>query len=308
MTRAVPEVAPEATAAEILAGMRGRSFDAVAEVAVTRDGRLLGLIPLESVLRAEPQERASDLMDADPPVLAPGVDRESAAVKAVEHGEVSLAVTGPDGAFLGLVPPRRLLTVLLQEHEEDLARLGGFGRADYAARLAAAESIPRRFRHRLPWLLLGLVGALLSVGVVGQFEAAMTRNVTLAFFVPAVVYMADAVGTQTETLIVRGLSLGVSIRQTAVREVLTGVMLGGTVGLLAFPVAAFFWDDRAAAATLAIALGAACSTATGVAIALPGLLQRLGADPAYGSGPLATVIQDLLSILIYFMVAVALGA
>ena len=69
--------------------------------------------------------------------------------------------------------------------------------------------MPRRLWHRLPWLALGLLGAMASAAVVGAFEEQLRDQVLLAFFVPAVVYMADAVGTQTEAVVIRGMSVGV---------------------------------------------------------------------------------------------------
>jgi magnesium transporter len=93
------------------------------------------------------------------------------------------------GRFLGLVPPAAVLAVLVAEHDEDLARLSGFTHDIEAARDASVESIGRRFRHRLPWLLLGLVGALLSADLVGAFEGQLKRSVIQAFFIPGIVYM-----------------------------------------------------------------------------------------------------------------------
>src|SRR3990170_111561 len=101
-------------------------------------------------------------MDADPQVVAPGVDQEVAAWKAVQHGETSLAVVDAEGRFAGFIPPGRLLAVLLWEHDEDMARLGGFVRDTAAARTASEEPVARRFWHRLPWLMVGLLGALLA--------------------------------------------------------------------------------------------------------------------------------------------------
>jgi magnesium transporter len=90
------------------------------------------------------------------------------------------------------------------------------------------------------------------------------------------------------------------------RETLTGVLAGIILALLFFPAALVAWGSIRVAATVAVALFSACSIATVVAMALPWLLQRLGWDPAFGSGPLATVIQDLLSIAIYLAVATLL--
>jgi magnesium transporter len=117
--------------------------------------------------------------------------------------------------------------------------------------------------------------------------------------VPGVVYMADAVGTQTETLLIRGLSVGVAVRTVIRRELVTGLTLGVIVAAAFMPFAWLVWGDVPAAATVALALLASCSIATLVAMLLPWTFQRLGRDPAFGSGPLATVVQDLLSIAIY---------
>jgi hypothetical protein len=152
-------------------------------------------------------------MDPNPPVVSPGIDQERAAWHAVQSGEATLAVVDEGGAFLGFIPPSKMLKVLLWEHDEDMARLGGFVRDAEATRTASEEPVLRRYWHRLPWLLLGLVGAFVAAGLMGAFEQELEANVLLAFFIPGIVYMADAVGTQTETLIIRGLSVGVTVRQ-----------------------------------------------------------------------------------------------
>jgi magnesium transporter len=204
---------------------------------------------------------------------------------------------------MGFIPPQRLLAILLWEHEEDMTRLGGFLRETAAARTASLEAVVRRFWHRIPWLLVGLLGALAAADIVGAFEAQLQETVALAFFIPGIVYMADAVGTQTETLVVRGLSVGVSIGQIVRREALTGLLIGITLSWAFFPLALWRWGDGRVAMVVALSLLLACSTATFVALALPWLFHRFGKDPAFGTGPLATVIQDLLSIMIYFIIA-----
>jgi hypothetical protein len=162
---------------------------------------------------ASEQVLAAEAMDPNPPVVSPGIDQERAAWHAVQSGEATLAVVDEGGAFLGFIPPSKMLKVLLWEHDEDMARLGGFVRDAEATRTASEEPVLRRYWHRLPWLLLGLVGAFVAAGLMGAFEQELEANVLLAFFIPGIVYMADAVGTQTETLIIRGLSVGVTVRQ-----------------------------------------------------------------------------------------------
>ncbi len=163
-------------------------------------------------MAAGPGALAGSLMDADPAVVAADLDQEAAAWKAARHGESSLAVVDARGSFLGLVPPARLLTVAVAEHDEDLARLGGFLRSAESARHAMDEPIRARLWHRLPWLMLGLLGSAGAAFLVRGFEAELASEVRLAFFIPGIVYMADAVGTQTEALVIQGLSVGVAIR------------------------------------------------------------------------------------------------
>lgn len=306
VVRRVPTVRPQDSAAAIRRALVGRRFDTVADIAVCEGERLVGLIRLEDALAAPGETPAAAIMDTDPPVVAPGADRERAAWQAVRHGEGSLAVVDEDGRFLELVPPPRLLSVLLSEHEEDMARLGGFLRGAESARLASEEPVPRRFWHRLPWLLVGLLGAMLAAAIVGSFEEVLRANVALAFFIPGVVYMADAVGTQTETLVIRGLSVGVPIGHVLRREAITGLLVGLAVALAFYPFALAAWGYADVALAVSLSLLAACSTAAVVAMALPWTLHRLGTDPAFGSGPLGTVIQDLLSILIYLSIALAI--
>ncbi len=265
--------------------------------------RLLGLISLEKVLSAAPTALARDLMDTDPPVVLPGLKQEEAAWRAAHHGRSSLAVVDPDGVFRGLVPPARLLTVLLTEHDQDLARLGGFLTSAASARHAMDEPVKARLWHRLPWLMLGLLGSAGAAALVQGFEADLMSDVRLAFFIPGIVYMADAVGTQTETLVIRGLSVGVPIRRVFRLETLTGLLVGLVLAAITLPAVLLVLGSLELALTLSLSLVSACAIATVVAMSLPWLMSRGGRDPAYGSGPLATVVQDLLSLVIYFAIA-----
>jgi magnesium transporter len=168
--------------------------------------------------------------------------------------------------------------------------------------MTSEESVRRRFWHRLPWLLLGLCGALFAADVIGRFEELLRVHLMLAFFMPGIVYLADAVGTQTETVIVRGLSLGVAMRRMVAREILAGLAIGMALATIAGPLVAWHWGDSRLALSISVSVLAASSSATGAAMVLPWILNTLRIDPAFGSGPLATVIQDLLSIWIYLMV------
>jgi magnesium transporter len=300
MVTAVPRADAAATAGAVRSAL---TDPALAEVAALDGGRFVGLVPLERLLAADPETTLAQLVAGRPAVVAPAADQEAAAWEAARHGARAVAVVDADGRLLGVVPPERLIAVLEHEHEEDLARLGGFLARTGAARTASEEPVGRRLWHRLPWLALGLAGAMLSAGIVAGFEEQLRRQVLLAFFVPAVVYMADAVGTQTEAVVIRGLAIGVPLRRIVGKELATGLVIGVLLAA-AFLVFAFAaWGEARVAAAVAIALFVSASIATLIAMLLPYGLAALGRDPAFGSGPLATVIQDLLSILVYFGVA-----
>lgn len=303
----VPTAAPTDRVHDVRTSLSGRRFDTAAAVAVIDGSRLAGLVRLEDLLAAAGDAQIGEVMDASPAVVRPGVDQEVAAWHTVQRGEAVLVVVDDDGRFVGFVPPHRMLAVLLWEHDEDMARLGGFLHDAQAARRASREPIPRRLWHRLPWLVVGLIGALVAALLIESFEAHLSANLALAFFIPGIVYMADAVGTQTETLIIRGLSVGVRIGEVVRREIVTGLLVGLALAAMFLPVALWQWESDVATAA-ALALLAACSTATVVAMTLPWVLSKLGMDPAFGSGPLATVIQDLASIAIYFGIVLAIVA
>jgi len=304
--RLVPVTTPATRARALRESLEAVHFESATHIGVCDDHRLVGVLRVEDLFGALPDAKVSDLMDADPPFVAPGVDQEKAAWKAVQHGESALAVIDDAGHFVGFIPAERLLAVLLHEHDEDMARVGGFLRDSSMARTASEEPVAMRFWHRLPWLLLGLVGAVLAADIVGLFEKQLQANVMLAFFIPGIVYLADAVGTQTEALVIRGLSVGVSIGHVVRREIFTGLFVGFTLAAVFFPIGLWRWGDAGLAMAVALSIFAACATASFVALSLPWLLYRLGIDPAFGSGPLATVIQDLLSIVSYLAIATAI--
>lgn len=306
-TRRVPIAGPGDSVSDTRSALAGAAVDSAADVAVVDGDVLVGVVPLERLLAADANARLANVMDRDPPVVRPGADQAVAAWRMVQRGESSVAVVDGDGRFVGLIPPSRMLAVLLAEHDKDLARLGGYLAGTRRARQAAEEPVARRLWHRLPWLFVGLLGAMAAAAIVGAFEEQLEHKVLIAFFIPAIVYMADAVGTQTETVLIRGLSVGVALSRVVRRELITGALIGLAVAAAFLPFAYGVWGDGRVAIAVGLALLASCSIATLVAMVLPWTFQRFGADPAFGSGPLATVMQDLLSIAVYLAIATPLA-
>jgi magnesium transporter len=301
-TREVPVVDAGQRIRDVRDAIVGRRFDSAGHIVVCDGGLFRGVVTMENALSAPAEATVESLMDSSAPIVAPGIDQEVAAWRAVRHQKSALPVVDGEGRFVGIIPPHRLIAVLLSEHEEDLSRLGGFLKNTSAARTTSEEPAQRRFRHRIPWLLLGLGGALIAADLMGRFETQLQINILLAFFIPGIVYLADAVGTQTETIVVRGLSLGVPMSRMISRELLAGFAIGVALAVIAGPLVWWRWGDPQVGLSVGLSVLAACSTATVAAMALPWLFDSFGFDPAFGSGPLATVVQDLLSIWIYLFI------
>lgn len=300
----VPRVPATARGGEVRALLRSRTFDCSDLVCVLDpEDRLVGVLSLAQVLRLADDEPVGGTVQADAPCVLPDVDQERVASLALHHGLSTIPVVDRSQRLLGVVPSGALLQILRREHVEDLHRLAGIGRETHRAREAIEQPPLRRVRHRLPWLVLGLIGSMIATFVMSRFEHALSNKVAIAFFVPGLVYLADAIGTQTEAIAVRGLSLShARIGQLVGGELRTGLLIGLTLGAFTFPAVWLVFGEWRLALAVAAALVFAGGVATTIGLVLPWLLARMGTDPAYGSGPLATIIQDVLTLLIYFAI------
>ncbi len=299
----VPTAAAGERAGAVLRRLAGQAFEC-AEVLCVVDaaGRLDGLLPITHLLAASPEREVAELALRPAPAVGPEADQEAVASAAIRHGVSAMPVVDVERRLLGVVPAQALLEVLRHEHVEDLHRLAGITHERTQARRALEATPLRGLRDRLPWLLVGLLGSSFAAVLMSRFEETLRTRVTVAFFVPGLVYLADAIGTQTEAIVVRGLSLEHGpIGPLLLREVRTGLLLGLVLGALS-ALGVFVWlGDGRLALSVGIALGAAGTAATTIGFCLPWALARLGRDPAFGSGPLATVIQDVLSLAVYFV-------
>jgi magnesium transporter len=247
------------------------------------------------------EQRLGEAAHAPAAFVRVGTDPEETASIALHHGVTSVPVLDRGDKLVTVLGATELMNVLRREHVEDLHRLAGISRESQHARHALQAAPLRRLRHRLPWLIAGLAGSALATLIVSGFEQALARLPAIAFFLPGIVYLADAIGTQTETIAVRGLSLShMRLGPLFSAELRTGLLIGLVLGVLSFPLVWWFQGEFRLAAAVATALGLSGMTATLVGLSMPSLLHRLGTDPAYGSGPIATLLQDVLSLLIYF--------
>ncbi|MBS1155231.1 MAG: hypothetical protein H6R07_1155 [Proteobacteria bacterium] len=303
----VPRANMDQTVEEVITDLLSRKYDCLDIVCVLDvDEKLVGIIPLASLFPLPRETRIGSVAHANYPKVHATTDQERVASLALHHALNAIPVIDAKGHLLGIVPPAALLHILRREHVEDIHRFAGITRETHMAREAIESAPLYRLRHRLPWLLAGLVGSVLATFIMVRFETALSASPSIAFFVPGLVYLADAIGTQTEAVAVRGLSLSqVRLGLLVGGEVRTGILIGLVLGGLTFPGVWLAFGDLNLALAVSTALIVAGGIATTLGLFLPWLLGRLGSDPAYGSGPLATIIQDLLTLLTYFILVSA---
>lgn len=301
----VPIVTQTETVEHAINLFRDQTYDLSDTVyVVSPESILLGSLPLVRLLNAEKSTALQELAAPISWAAHPEMDQEKMAGLALHHGLTAVPVVDKTGKFLGIVPPAALLSILRREHIEDLHRLAGIRRENVRA-YRAMESAPlRRARDRLPWLLVGLAGSSVATLIVSKYEHVLRANVAVAFFVPAIVYLADAIGTQTEAIVVRGISLDRKpLKHLLFGELRTGFLIGLALACFSYPVTLLFFDSHALATSVTTAILAAGTVATSIGLLLPWSLAKFGVDPAFGSGPVATILQDIASLLIYFLVA-----
>jgi magnesium transporter len=309
LVRRVPTAAPEERADVVLARLVGHAFECAESLClIDAAGRLDGLVPITRLLAAPPAVTVGEIALRPSPAVGPAADQETVASAAIRQGVSAMPVVDGEHRLLGVVPAQALLDVLRHEHVEDLHRLAGIARERMQARRALEAAPLRSLRDRLPWLLVGLLGSTFAAVLMSRFEETLRARVTVAFFVPGLVYLADAIGTQTEAIAVRGLSLEHGpVGRLLLNELRTGLLLGLVLGALSALGVLVWLEDARLALSVGIALGTAGAAATTIGFCFPWALARLGRDPAFGSGPLATVIQDVLSLAVYFATVSVLG-
>ncbi len=166
------------------------------------------------------------------------------------------------------------------------------------------ESVSMLVRIRLPWLVVGLIGGFLASLLVSRFEFFLSQNVQLAFFLPLIVYLSDAIGTQTETIYIRNVGNKSSLFKVYLRkEMLIGPVMGLLFGTLAGAFTLVWLHEPIMALAIGLAMLAAVAVAPVVALLMARLLQIEHQDPAVGAGPFTTIIQNIISITIYFTIA-----
>ena len=303
LTKSIPIITDTETAGSALTMVRDTNFAEYDHIYLIDDvGRLVGQVPFESLIKASPDTIISRLKGRPPLEVSADAKAERVALAVIENQHADVAVLNSERRLVGAVPIKRLLTFLHNRHIENIFRHGGIGvRHHY---LLDRPTVLQGVRSRLPWLILGLAGGILMGGVASIFERSLRVEISLSFFLPLVVYMSDAIGTQTETLTIRRMAARqLFFGKEIAREAATGLIIGSIVGISSMLLLAVWTGKFNVAVIVGLAVFSSAITATIIASCLPLVVSALKGDPAAASGPVATVIQDFLSVTIYLGIA-----
>jgi magnesium transporter len=236
---------------------------------------------------------AGEAPSTSPPLLTGEETAEEAAAI------LGRAACGSDQKLLVVTTAGRVVLSLAVGELVD--RMGQSPRAVGHAHRALLASPRERAGARLPWLLVGLVGSMVTAAVMSHYARVLAADIAVAFFVPGLGYLIDAVGTQTEAVVVRGLAINdITFRRVLWDELRTGCMLGAGLGALV--LGGIWWrlGNPHLAIAVAVTVFTGATLATLIALSLPWAIKRLGGDPAFGSGPIATIVTYVVTLLVYF--------
>jgi magnesium transporter len=280
-----------------------RDVEMVFYLYVVDDRRhLVGVVSLRRLLLVSPETPLKRIMTADMMSVRADMDQEEVAQVVAAYNLLAIPVVNEENKLVGVITVDDVIDVIKDEATEDLYRLAGVS-GDEHAFTPASESL----RKRMPWLGVNLLTAFLAAAVVGLFEGTIELFPMLAIFMPVVAGMGGNAGTQTLTVVVRGIALGEltwgNSRKALLKESLVGIGNGLVFGVLG---AVIVWVARGNP-VLGLVLGLAMVINMFVAAAagtlVPLGLRAVGVDPALASSVFITTMTDVSGFLSFLGLA-----
>ncbi len=305
MATEVVAVREDALAAEAIELLRDRA-EGIEEYqriyVVDAAGRLVGTLSLGRLLLAKPGMPVSQIMAGEVISVPTDMDQEEVAAVVRKYDLVAVPVVDAEGRLVGSISVDDVVDVIQAEATEDVARLAGTTDAELGE-----ESVLRVSTIRLPWLVIGLLGGIVSAALMSRFEHSLQTVLALAFFVPVITAMGGNVGMQSSAIVVRGLALGqfdiLDVPRRLSREFAIALVNGIICGTLLSIVAALWRNDPRLGLVVGVSMASSMIVAAMTGTFFPILLKRFRIDPALAGGPFITISNDILNLLIYFSVA-----
>lgn len=278
---------------------------------VDHENRLHGVVSFRDLFAAEPKKLVSDIMETDVVRVTEDMDQETVSRLFAEHDLNVIPVVDADGKMKGIVTVDDIVDVVQEEATEDAQKFGGMDALDMPyLQSPRREMIMKRGR----WLVLLLVGSMLTTTAMETFQDQVARVPILAVFIAMIVSTGGNSGSQASTLVIRAMALG-EVRAADWWLILRReLFIGFALGLVLFVVAllrVLLWGsfgvygEHYGMVALAVAVSViGCTTCGTLAGAmLPFVLRKFGADPASASAPFVATLVDVSGILIYFGIA-----
>lgn len=260
---------------------------------IDRDNRLIGVLRLALLIT----EDEDDLVSAHMETRFPGIPVTASGHEVAQIFErrdlISAAVVDEQGRLLGRITVDDVMDVIREEGERSLMATAGLDEEDDAFERAIVSA-----RRRTPWLAANLATALLAAWVIGLFEGALQHVVALAIIMPVVASMGGIAGSQTLTVVIRGIALGQigsrNARWLMTKELAVGAFNGFLWALVVAGVAFYWFGDSTLGliAGAAIVINLVAAAAAGASIPL--ILRRLKIDPALAGSVILTTVTDVV--------------
>lgn len=270
---------------------------------VSKNEQLKGVISIHSLFKCNAKLLVKDCVVTDLVKVYKHTDKEEIAYLAVRNNIKSVPIVDEVNKFQGIVDSDEILHILNDELNEDMMYFSGIIPKN---KVGSEEiSVFRNFLTRIPWLLIGLLGGIMAAKLIGIFVTVLEKEILLASFIPLVAYIANAVGTQTQMLYIRDYALkhNISMLKYTIKQLLVSFLIGvvcwGMIGIISL----IFWQSQTIGLVVGFAVFSSIMVAPLFALLIPFILIKLNKDPAMGSGPFTNIIQDILSVLIFFLIA-----
>jgi magnesium transporter len=308
MTRAVPIVNATAKAAAVRAYLhtKVKEFATIDYIyVVDHSGAFVGILSYRTLLSASPRAHIKEICTTAPLFsVRPESPADDVAHHSLHHAVSSIAVVDKQNHLVGVIPAAGIVRMLHCHRIEALFHQAGIDR-EHALDTVMKTPFLKSVRHRIVWLVLGLFGGLLAAKIIGLFEHTLEQNILLAAFIPLVVYLADAVRTQLEAFTIRDLAIfrHVQYTQYFMRQLAIVALIAVLLSLLAFCVSFLMYQQLSVSHVIALAIFSASLISVITGILVPIASKKFALDPANVSGPIGTIIQDVLSVSVYFLIA-----
>ena len=266
---------------------------------------LVGWISLKRILLSKESEKIADIYNDNVINETAYTSGEEVAATMQKYDLVALPIVDAFNRLVGRVTFDDVLDYVKDEAEKDYQMLSGISES-----VESTDSVYHNTRARLPWLIVGLAGGIASSLVIGNFEADLSQNVQLALFMPLIMAMAGNVGVQSSSIMVQGLANN-SITNTGLwgklfKELAVALINGMVCSALLMGYGFISGNSQKIMLTVSLALIAVILLAAIIGTVVPLALDRLKIDPALATGPFITTSNDLLGLLMYFLIGNAI--